>query len=458
MRFVEVPKKVLNSLIFVLKNDEDKDVRADAASALSNDKRALPALITALNDNSEEVLVSIVNSLRLIRDKRATPALLFLLQQQNQSDFLKQQIIDVLGHIKDKRAINTLIFQLKFPKLRASAIEALGEIKDKKAIQAIVKYIKDDAVAVRINTLIAFGKIAEGTKDKRAFDAIAKFIKDEDVFIRINAVVILGRIADNRRAKPLIRALKDKNENVRMLSALALGEIKDKRALRALTDALKYDNDAVGRCAAFSLNKIKTPISIASPARSKNIRPPFGYFICADSKGVKYERIERLFVNNRPTVLLLKKRNSIYSKELEGVDGLQNAVAYYKAKNYTRAKRECESIINACPTDCLERCAGGLFIINNNCPPTGCLKGWAWGLLCLLPDKYLGNLIYRAYGEISIIGPNGRYQYVRITGFLPQFTVETTLVHSIIEEDINLGEKVEVSFYDSGITKIRKRK
>ena len=74
---------------------------------------------------------------------------------------------------------------------------------------------------VRCKTIEVLGRL----KDPRAVEPLIQTLKDEEWQVREKAVEILSNLGDTRMVEPLIQLLKDQSKEVRYQAAYALGRI-----------------------------------------------------------------------------------------------------------------------------------------------------------------------------------------------------------------------------------------
>jgi hypothetical protein len=181
-----------------------------------------------------EILNSIFNKLETERDvNRLINILHFNKIKEN-----KIRAIEILGRIKDKRAVEPLIRVLADPdgELRETAVKVLGEIGDARAMEPLIVALKKER-AYKVLTSIknALCKIA----DDGAVEALIELLESESGELVIGFTnEILGNIRDLRAVEPLIEKLKDNELFTRNLAAKALAKIGDKRAVSHILEAL----------------------------------------------------------------------------------------------------------------------------------------------------------------------------------------------------------------------------
>lgn len=134
------------------------------------DKRAVPALIAALQDESIEIEAAGV--LAHLGDKRAIAPLLASLEQAQQSQKSASPNTDMrfwagyglmwLKHPAGLPAVAQCLGADRHPIQRTYAADALGEFGDKRAVPVLIRSLGDKDVEVRINAIMALGRIGNG--------------------------------------------------------------------------------------------------------------------------------------------------------------------------------------------------------------------------------------------------------------------------------------------------------
>jgi len=117
-------------------------------------------------------------------------------------------------------AVDPLIQLLKDKNLESSrrsrVVEALGEIKDPRAVEPLIENLKDDYACDE--SAVALKRIGG-----RTVDQLILALKSENPLMRERAAYALGYIEDQRAINPLKELLKDENEDVRNSAERALG-------------------------------------------------------------------------------------------------------------------------------------------------------------------------------------------------------------------------------------------
>lgn len=194
-----------------------------------------------IDELSTEQDTEIINELISI-GKSAIDQLIDALQHEKW--YVRRKISDILGELKDKRVVSSLIETLKVEQnsyVRESCVESLGKIGKKKTIPFLISLLKDKDPQVRIEASLALGKM----KAVRAVPSLCNNLSAKNAGVRWAAVRAIGAIKDAKAAVITLISLldeeKEKESNIRDWAAWALGEIGDTRAIKPLIEALKED-------------------------------------------------------------------------------------------------------------------------------------------------------------------------------------------------------------------------
>jgi HEAT repeat protein len=239
-------------LLIDLLSDGSARIRRFAAAALGErkDPRAVVPLVSAFEVDDPHLRSHAKNALLAI----GTPAVDHLISTlRSSSPSLRKVAAELLGIIKDGKAVNPLIHTLgdEDREVRMEAIGAVSSLKDVRAVEGLIGALQDGDSHVRRLAAIALGEI----RDSRAVRPLIATLGDLDVVGE--ATEALGKIKNPSAVTPLIAVLQDKDLRIgRAIAAEALGEIADDRALGALIAALNDDENYVRESAADALAKI----------------------------------------------------------------------------------------------------------------------------------------------------------------------------------------------------------
>ncbi len=159
------------------------------------------------------------------------PALLTALLDED--DNVRQGVAEALGKLRDPRAVDPLINALQDEQsiVRAYAADALAELGDERAIKPLVALLADEDWYVRARTLFALGQLG----GPFVFAPLVSALGDREPRVRSAAVSALGKLQDARLHDVLLEVLNDPDGRVRSAAVLAFGRGGDERALPALT-------------------------------------------------------------------------------------------------------------------------------------------------------------------------------------------------------------------------------
>lgn len=221
--------------------------------------------------------------------KEAVPALMQALRLRPDDGWL---ICEVLGEIRDERAIDALIEAYQddtFPS-RSSAAIALGKFKKETILDMFISdlgNIPSDGPSPPVEGIVSYGKDAidalidviergegraryeaisalGGIPDSRSVQQLMRVLQNEaDDINRVEAVVGLGQLADPKALDALINAMKDPSFDVRLAALEALSHFTDKKAYQSLLNALTHKDPALRATAAIALAEFGNKDAIA---------------------------------------------------------------------------------------------------------------------------------------------------------------------------------------------------
>jgi len=211
--------------------------RAEAAEFLgrARSRKGVPALVAALDDDSEDVRTVAARSLAGIRDSATVQALATTLGRPSRwtvsmvAEDLMEMGPEAVPALLDMLASDTHATAV-------AAVKILGEIRDPRATVFIVILLREsENVNMRAQAAAALGKL--GGPEARA--ALETALQDPGWQVRSQAAKALGRLAAPGTAPLLARAIFDSSWWVRVNCAEALAELGDEgwRELRRLTQA-----------------------------------------------------------------------------------------------------------------------------------------------------------------------------------------------------------------------------
>lgn len=217
--------------------DFDFDFDADNAQAQTQSqdtavtdetrRRVADALITALNDDNEDVREQALAALAGMRDPRAIPGLLRALRDSSAG--VREQALNALAQFDTAEAADGILSALKdqSPDVRehaarhVAALASRGRLNDPKYVASLTALLKDAAPDVRVQAVVALGRM----RRQEGVASLLPMLKDMNTDVREQTAVALGIIADPTAIDALTAALKDAEPDVREQAARALGSI-----------------------------------------------------------------------------------------------------------------------------------------------------------------------------------------------------------------------------------------
>ena len=201
------------------------------------DGQAVDPLIARLKDRNNNVRSSIVKTLGQLKDSRVVEPLLARLSDKD--SWVRESASRALIDVGDK-AVEPLLEQLNNQYLRQEIVAILGELGDRRALEPLVRQLSDADIRVRWNAATALAKLG----DNRATATLLEGLSDGDNVMRWSAEEALAQLGDNRAVKPLLKRL---NEQVDWQNRAPIGEavdglgrLRDPRTLEPFLALLSY--------------------------------------------------------------------------------------------------------------------------------------------------------------------------------------------------------------------------
>ncbi len=138
----------------------DPDVRKFIVDILGDirDPRAVPPLINRLEDPDENIRVASAEALGKIKDRRAVDALLGCLTRNDQG-WLDYAAAEALGELGDERALGPLLAALGRSSLREPVLDSLGKIGNVNTLAPLISGLADPLRIVREVSMVALTAI-----------------------------------------------------------------------------------------------------------------------------------------------------------------------------------------------------------------------------------------------------------------------------------------------------------
>ncbi len=181
-------------------------------------------LIELLNDEQSQVRMQAANALGNIGFREAIDPLINALADPN--DWVRVQIVDAIGKLGNPFTAKVLAQHLESeeePHVRATLVKALGKIGDENIAPLLIVYLEDLDNRVRANCVEALAQLKIGKASLKT--AFMKLVDDQSNRVRANVAMALVSMGEDKGREILVSMLSSKNEFMRASAAYAFGEI-----------------------------------------------------------------------------------------------------------------------------------------------------------------------------------------------------------------------------------------
>ncbi len=175
-------------------NEPDRVVRYYVANTMAEhpDKRDMPILIDALNDDAPEVRMWAMYAIEKLNIPESYPIVLSALDDE--SYYVRKEAAYTLGILDNSAAVPHLIPYLNDPNyiVRCDVAESLGKLGDPQAIPALKPLLAEESEAVRIRAAEALARL----DDYSGMETLIASIKSPDYRYKVEAHEALKGISD----------------------------------------------------------------------------------------------------------------------------------------------------------------------------------------------------------------------------------------------------------------------
>ncbi|MBN1438026.1 MAG: HEAT repeat domain-containing protein [Anaerolineales bacterium] len=235
-----------------------------------------------------------VKELAETRDRRAVPALIRALEDPDL--YVCMTAATKLGEIGDRRAVRPLLKALRRPaqweELRSAAGENLGRIGDERIVPVLVKLLNHKDVFIVDGAIIGLAVIGGP-----GLAPLVRALQHRNPQVRARAAMELGYCSDPCILEGLLSLLSDGSAKVRFRSAQALGEIGDGRAREPLRKATADPDPDVRATAVRALGCLE----------GTDAREAMGTFAGSQDPGIRRAAFEALWLIDGMTRALIRK-------------------------------------------------------------------------------------------------------------------------------------------------------
>jgi HEAT repeat protein len=272
-------KEVVASLLKILEEDEDKELRAEAASALGNlegnARSAAPALLKALKGPEASVRAKAAKALGEIgvADRDVLEGLMGAVVDE--SSTIQIAGLKALARLGREARETAPVLQARLLAARDERIElrtavALWSVtgENTESIPVLLRLLQSGETKMQIEAALALWQVAKKTEE--TLPVLAAALRDNNPEVRQEAVQALAEVGGDARlaAAALLEAMDDESSVLREWAADVLGQIRPttRPAIPVLVKSLQDQNTWVRKWSAISLGKMGNEAEDALPA------------------------------------------------------------------------------------------------------------------------------------------------------------------------------------------------
>ena len=244
-------------LIEVIKNEADLEVKVKAITVIGEIKvnKALPTLITLLNNEPDDVTVASVYAIKRIGDSSAKTDLIAKLKQQklDNNTNLTEALIDTLGDFKAAELSAYATEAIKSTKthqiIRELFVLFLGRIESKEPKNILLELLNDEDENEQIRAFAA--NSLANLKITEAIPDIEKVVQTIDSYqfskkkkynnLYVYCVSSLVKLGYEKSFPLFLNMLRSDNAVVRLKAISLIKDTKDKRTIDILKYKMLYD-------------------------------------------------------------------------------------------------------------------------------------------------------------------------------------------------------------------------
>ncbi|MCA9052186.1 MAG: HEAT repeat domain-containing protein [Planctomycetaceae bacterium] len=215
------------------------------------DPAALATSLKFLTAAEEPLVRAAVICLGGLGDRRAVRPLLALAVASPQH---RIRALDAIVKVGDP-AIPTLIEMLESssePANTHAVLEVLGRMRNERAIPTMLRYLDDPSLVIRRTVAESLAAIG-GAKST---GGLFRCLDDADEVVRMHVLRGIIRSPDPRYVNALTKVLHDPSEDIQLAALEAIGACGDKRSIPCLRPYLEHENDAFVMVAAEALGRL----------------------------------------------------------------------------------------------------------------------------------------------------------------------------------------------------------
>ncbi|GAB4475417.1 MAG: hypothetical protein Kow00124_16380 [Anaerolineae bacterium] len=208
----------------------------------TTDPRALPIILTLLGSARGELREAALTALSNMQNRRAIPYLLAAAQEDDRSTLL--HLVSALGYVGDPVVVPTLLDLLERGASRTQVCLFLSTMPDPRAIPAMLRLSHDPYWGARSDAARVLGSIAAACPAETAphrpqiIETLLALTADDSPQVRASAAEALADIANPATWLPLLGLLASPDETLNRHTLQALARIGEPRSLPFLFNLL----------------------------------------------------------------------------------------------------------------------------------------------------------------------------------------------------------------------------
>ncbi|MDD5065624.1 MAG: HEAT repeat domain-containing protein [bacterium] len=238
-------RKALDLLVKYLPQEKNASTRKLMIMTLVSftNREVVPSLLDILkNEKDQQMRILALSSLGELKYRPAYQQVMEFLDSED--EFLVENALRALGQMEAKECTQDLLVRLETEKrerIRTALILALANIKSEKAQEKLISIVTndDEREIDRSYAVTGLGFI----RNKRSYDVLVRSYARMDPNIKVRIIDSLGNLEYREAIGLLKEALKDDDKNIRYYSVMALGRLKARECLDILEYKKDYDPD-----------------------------------------------------------------------------------------------------------------------------------------------------------------------------------------------------------------------
>ena len=253
----DMKKRVILKVINLIENDPNVEAKKTAITVVGDlkNREAIPALIKALDDKSDEIQIAACYALGRLEAHEAKEKVIVLLKKQDLgvSSNLTEALIILLTDLKAQDILDYAIESIKDHKTGKMARERfmlyIGKVGSAAQKNFLIELLNDETedMTIRSHAVKALGalKIKESADDiKKLLNEIEEFpFKKKQSYynLSMHAVTALVALGNTDSVELLMNSLRSDNAGVRLNAVNLIKDFDDERTIDILKYKMKYD-------------------------------------------------------------------------------------------------------------------------------------------------------------------------------------------------------------------------